>query len=187
MAIAYLGLGANLGDPSRTIVEALIRLSGAPGVDIEGVSPLYVTKPIGGPPGQPNYVNAAARINCDLEPSQLLRVCLSVEEGLGRLRGERWGPRTIDIDVLLYDHQIIDQPGLVVPHPLLRERLFALVPLSDVAPKDFTLPPDGKLLTEILTFATNDDAMSDQKPLLFEDQDVVTVLTGHENSKNKKI
>lgn len=101
-------------------------------------SRVYETVPVGGPP-QPDYLNAVIEVTADLAPAELLRACFETESGLGRERSERWGPRTIDIDLLAYGDREIDEPGLTVPHPRMHERAFVLVPLLELDP-DPALP-----------------------------------------------
>ena len=132
--IAYIGLGANLGDPRRQLEEALVRLAALEEVEVQKVSAFYLNPPLG-PPGQPWYVNAAAQVRTRLEPEELLRALRQVEEDLGRVRGERWGPRIIDLDILLYDGVIMSGPELVLPHPEMHRRAFVLVPLAEIAPE----------------------------------------------------
>jgi 2-amino-4-hydroxy-6-hydroxymethyldihydropteridine diphosphokinase len=134
MTIAYLGLGANLGDRRGGIAGALAALAAA-GVQVAARSPLYETDPVA-PDPQPLYLNAAARVETTLPPRALLTLCLDVERGLGRVRppGRAAAPREIDVDLLLYDDAIIDEPpDLIVPHPRLLERAFVRIPLADVA------------------------------------------------------
>ncbi len=133
MTTAVLGLGANLGDRRANLAAALDRLSEDADIVVEAVSALYETPPWG-KTDQPAFLNAAARIETSLAPRALLEVILDVERRLGRERGERWGPRPIDIDILLFGTAEIDEPGLQVPHPRLHERAFALAPLVDVLP-----------------------------------------------------
>jgi 2-amino-4-hydroxy-6-hydroxymethyldihydropteridine diphosphokinase len=121
-----------------------------PIIEIEACSSIYRTEPVGGPPGQPDYLNAAVRVRTRLAPDALLEACLDIERDLGRVRRIRWGPRPIDIDLLLYGAEQYASDGLVVPHPRMRERLFVLVPLADIAPEDLALPPDGKPLKQAL-------------------------------------
>ena len=131
---AFVGLGSNLGDREATIARALELLSGAEGVELVAVSSLRETEPWG-PVEQPPYLNGAAEVTTDLPPRGLLDVLLAVERALGRERsGERWGPRTIDVDLLLYGDLTVDEAGLTVPHPRLHERRFALEPLAELAP-----------------------------------------------------
>lgn len=132
--IAYIGLGANLGDPRRQVLEAVRRLGEAEEVEVVKVSTLYLTPPLG-PPGQPWYVNAVAQIRTRLTPEELLRVLIGIEVAMGRVRGERWGPRLIDLDLLLYDGEVISGPELTVPHPEMHRRAFVLAPLAEIAPE----------------------------------------------------
>jgi 2-amino-4-hydroxy-6-hydroxymethyldihydropteridine diphosphokinase len=97
------------------------------------MSLLHETEPVGGPDGQGLFLNAAARVETTLEPAELMARLLTIETGLGRERGPKWGPRVIDLDLLLYDDRIIDEPGLTVPHPRMHERRFVLAPLSEIA------------------------------------------------------
>jgi 2-amino-4-hydroxy-6-hydroxymethyldihydropteridine diphosphokinase len=133
MAQAYIGLGSNEGDRQANIEAALEALSQAPHVRLERVSPLLETTAVGGPAGQGAFLNAAAVIETDLEPLELLDVLQEVERRLGRQRTEHWQPRAIDLDLLLYDQRVIAHPRLNVPHLRLRERRFVLEPLAAVA------------------------------------------------------
>jgi 2-amino-4-hydroxy-6-hydroxymethyldihydropteridine diphosphokinase len=126
----YLALGSNLGDRERNIAVALRRL--APLAQVQAVSSLYETDPV--PEGQPPYLNAACRVTTGLQPKALLRHIKEVERELGRRGGERWGPRPIDIDLLLYGDLTIDEDSLRLPHEGLAERAFVLVPLAEIAP-----------------------------------------------------
>ena len=132
--IAYIGLGANLGDPRRQVEEAIQRLKEAEEVEVLRVSNLYRTPPLG-PPGQPWYVNAAVQVKTRLTAEELMRVLISIERDMGRVRGERWGPRLIDLDLLLYNGEIITGPDLTVPHPEMHRRAFVLAPLAEIAPQ----------------------------------------------------
>ncbi len=132
--IVYIGLGANLGDPRRQLKEALARLNAAEEVEVQAVSGFYLNPPLG-PPDQPWYVNAVARIRTRLAPEELLRVLRRVELDLGRVKRERWGPRLIDLDLLLYDGVVMPGPDLVLPHPEMHRRAFVLVPLAEIAPE----------------------------------------------------
>ena len=134
MTAAVLGLGGNIGDPRSEMVSALRRLDMNSKIDVVAVSPLYLTPPWG-KTDQPPFLNAAARIETSLSPRSLLSAILDVERELGRERSERWGPRTIDIDILVFGTVDIDEPRLHIPHPRLTERAFALVPLIDVMPE----------------------------------------------------
>jgi len=144
-----LGLGANLGDRGATITKAIDELASWSDVTLVARSPLYVTPPAGGPP-QPDYWNGAVLILTSNDLRSLLDRTLDLERSLGRIRPDpvRWGPRTIDIDVLWVEGQVIDEPGLTVPHPRLSERVFALRPLLDVAP-DARDPQTGEAYAEL--------------------------------------
>lgn len=134
MTRAFLGLGSNLGDRRRYLRDALASLPG-----LVAVSPVYETGPVGGPSGQGPYLNLVAELDTDLSPRQLLAVCQRLESAAGRVRAERWGPRTLDVDILWIEGTAVDEPDLVIPHPRMTERRFVLAPLSDLAPE---LVPD---------------------------------------------
>ena len=135
----YIGLGSNLGAREKNITAALGALQTTREIDVLKVSSLYETKAEGGPPNQPKYINAVAHIRTALSPERLLAVCQNIEGSLGRKRAVRWGPRTIDLDLLCYDDEIRADPDLTLPHPLMHERAFVLKPLVEVAP-DFVHP-----------------------------------------------
>jgi 2-amino-4-hydroxy-6-hydroxymethyldihydropteridine diphosphokinase len=131
---AYIGLGANLGDRQATIERAVELLRAAEGVELLAVSSLRETDPVGYE-DQPRFLNGAAAIETSLPAGELLGVLLGIERQLGRTReGPRFGPRLIDLDLLVYGDAQVDEPGLTVPHPRLHERRFALEPLAEVAP-----------------------------------------------------
>jgi 2-amino-4-hydroxy-6-hydroxymethyldihydropteridine diphosphokinase len=131
---AYLALGSNLGDRRAYLERALDALRHHEGITVGRVSSLYETRPVGGPAGQGPYLNAAAEVRTDLPPEALLQTLLQIEAGLGRVREERDGPRTIDLDLLLYGNLVSTQGHLTIPHPRLHERLFVLLPLAEIAP-----------------------------------------------------
>jgi 2-amino-4-hydroxy-6-hydroxymethyldihydropteridine diphosphokinase len=139
---AYLALGSNLGDRLETLQHAVDLLHARPGIDVVRSSRVYETEPVG--PPQPAYLNAVVEVRTDLEPRELLKETQAVEDELGRVRAERWGPRTIDVDVLSFDERTVDEPELVVPHPRMHERGFVLVPLGELEP-DPMLPRGRKL------------------------------------------
>ena len=144
MAVAYIGLGANLGDRERTLRIALERLGLEPGIEIVAVSRFRETDPVGFE-DQPRFVNAAAALRTTLAPRDLLDRLLAVERSLGRTRtGPRFGPRTVDLDLLLYGDAMVDEPGLTIPHPRLAERRFALEPLLDLDP-GLVVPGQGSV------------------------------------------
>jgi 2-amino-4-hydroxy-6-hydroxymethyldihydropteridine diphosphokinase len=145
VTLAYVGLGANLGDREGTIRAAVADLPG-----VVTVSTLRETDPVG-ITDQPRFLNGVAALETGLTPRELLDVLLAVERRLGRERGQRWGPRTIDLDLLLYGDEVIDETGLTIPHPRLHERRFVLEPLADLAPK-LVVPGHGRvkdLLTKL--------------------------------------
>lgn len=131
-----VGIGANLGDRLATMREAITRVERVKGLTVRARSRVYETAPVGGPP-QPPFLNAAIGVECTVSPGAMLDALLGIEKELGRVRGAgevRFGPRTVDLDVLWIDGVVLDEPRLVVPHPRMHERAFALVPLLDVAP-----------------------------------------------------
>ena len=130
---AYLGLGANLGDRQGTIALALKELGALPTIEVVAVSSLYQTAPVG-ITEQPDFLNAAAAIRTVCTPWELLAQILQLEQQMGRVRAVRWGPRTIDIDILAFGSVQMNEPALTIPHPRLEERAFALVPLAEIAP-----------------------------------------------------
>lgn len=131
---AYLGLGSNLGDRLGHLQLAVDALARVPGVRVNAVSRVYETAPVGGPPQDP-YLNAVVAIETKLDPYELLRCCQEIEALAARERGERWGPRTLDIDLLLVDDARLEEDELTIPHPRMWERGFVLAPLRDVAPE----------------------------------------------------
>jgi 2-amino-4-hydroxy-6-hydroxymethyldihydropteridine diphosphokinase len=126
---ALLGLGSNLGDRRVLLREAVSSLTG-----VVGVSSLYETDPVGGPGGQGEYLNLVVELDTDLSPRDLLGVCHRLESAANRVRGDRWGPRTLDVDILWHESGPVDEPDLVVPHPRMHERRFVMAPLADLAP-----------------------------------------------------
>jgi 2-amino-4-hydroxy-6-hydroxymethyldihydropteridine diphosphokinase len=136
---AFLGLGSNLGDRRRRLRDAVAAIP-----DVVAVSRVYETAPVGGP-DQGAYLNVVVRLETDKSPRELLEVCREREAAAQRVRTVRWGPRTLDVDVLWVDGETVDDPDLIVPHPRMFERAFVLMPLRDVAPDlipaDFVDPP----------------------------------------------
>ena len=143
MTVAYIGLGANLGMREETLRRAVELLRAADGVDVLAVSQLRETEPVG-VVDQPPFLNGAVAVEPTLAPRELLDVLLEIERSLGRVREERWGPRTIDLDLLVYGDEVVDEPGLRVPHPHLHERRFALEPLAELAP-ELDVPGRGQV------------------------------------------
>jgi len=147
LAVVFLGLGSNLGDPKANLCEAVERLSAHPDVRLQRLASLYLTAPIGYT-DQPDFINSAAVIETDLDPVDLQALTKGIENEMGRTRNFRWGPRVIDIDILLYDEVVVDEPDLKIPHPSIMERAFVMEPLAEVAP-DLVLP-DGRTPREVL-------------------------------------
>jgi 2-amino-4-hydroxy-6-hydroxymethyldihydropteridine diphosphokinase len=146
--VAFLGLGSNLGDRLDLLQRAVDALDADARTRVDAVSSVYETAPVGGPEQDP-FLNIAVRVATRRSPRSLLRLCLAVEERLGRERTVRWGPRTVDVDVLLYGDRTVRTRDLEVPHPRLDERAFALVPLMEVAAPGHRLP-DGRTLAAAL-------------------------------------
>ncbi|MCL2523365.1 MAG: 2-amino-4-hydroxy-6-hydroxymethyldihydropteridine diphosphokinase [Betaproteobacteria bacterium] len=143
MSLAYVALGANLGDPASTLRAAFGVLANLPASRVLRCSSLYRTAPVG-LASQPDFINAVALLETTLAPAQLLAELLAIEARFGRRRGEKNGPRSLDLDLLLYDDCQLDLPGLILPHPRLHLRAFVLRPLAEIAP-DLRLPGRGRL------------------------------------------
>ncbi|MEQ6030116.1 2-amino-4-hydroxy-6-hydroxymethyldihydropteridine diphosphokinase [Staphylococcus saccharolyticus] len=133
MVKAYLGLGSNIGEREIQLQEAIKILDSFKGVEVTQISDIYETEPVGYTE-QPLFLNLCVEIETNLNPQDLLARCLDVEQQLHRVRVIRWGPRTLDIDILLYDDLIIEEENLSIPHPRMTERAFVLTPLNDIAP-----------------------------------------------------
>lgn len=145
----YIGLGSNLAEPQKQLHEALQALGNIPKTRLVAVSSLYSSDPLG-PQDQPRYVNAVAALDTTLPPLELLDALQAIELAQGRERkAERWGPRSLDLDILLFGDRLIDEPRLQVPHYHLHARAFVLYPLAELAPPDLLLA-DGRRLDELL-------------------------------------
>ncbi len=143
MTRAYLGIGSNLGERLAYLQLAVDELAAADGVTVVGVSSVYETAPVGGPE-QPDYLNAVVAVDTTLTARELLDVAHAVETEAERVRTVRWGPRTLDVDVLLVGDEQVDDPDLVVPHPRMADRAFVMVPLADLDPTwRSRIPPDS--------------------------------------------
>ncbi|PSR18636.1 2-amino-4-hydroxy-6-hydroxymethyldihydropteridine diphosphokinase [filamentous cyanobacterium CCP3] len=136
-----IALGSNLGDSRQILQAALVALHTPPAVELVAQSSVYQTVPIG--PAQPDILNACALINTTLSPRHLLSRLLQIEQDFGRVRCQRWGPRTLDLDLIFYGQVCLTEPDLHIPHPRLRERAFVLVPLAEIAP-DWIDPVSGQ-------------------------------------------
>jgi 2-amino-4-hydroxy-6-hydroxymethyldihydropteridine diphosphokinase len=139
---AYLGIGSNLGDRLAYLQLAVDHLAVAPGVRVTAVSPVYETDPVGGPV-QDDFLNAVVAVDTDLDPDALLTACAAAETAAQRVRDVRWGPRTLDVDVLWIDGYTSTDPVLTVPHPRMAERAFVLAPLHDLDPALAPVPAGG--------------------------------------------
>jgi len=142
-----IALGSNLGDSKTLVKTALDLLNKTPYIQVKTCSSWYQTAPIG--PPQPDYINGCAILDVQLKPDTLLETLLAVEAQLGRVRRERWGPRTLDLDLLLFDDLIWETSTLEIPHPRMRERAFVLVPLAEIAP-NWVDPVTGKTINQLL-------------------------------------
>ncbi|MBC6435238.1 2-amino-4-hydroxy-6-hydroxymethyldihydropteridine diphosphokinase [Nostoc sp. HG1] len=142
-----IALGSNLGDSLATLKSAIETLKNTPEIAVKSHSSWYQTAPVG--PPQPDYINACAILEVALEPEQLLASLLEIETKFNRIRREKWGPRTLDLDLLLYDDLILETPTLTLPHPRMTERAFVLVPLAEIAP-DWVHPVTKSAIGKIL-------------------------------------
>ncbi len=144
----YIALGSNLEGPVGQLERGVRALGALPDSVVRRVSRFYRTEPVG-PPGQPDYINAVVGLETRLRPLALLDAMQRIERTQGRVRRERWGPRTLDLDLLLYGDEEIDSPRLQVPHPRMHERLFVLRPLADIVAADFVIPGRGRLEAQL--------------------------------------
>ena len=131
MVKCAIALGSNLGDSKQILNQSLNLLSQTSGIELISHSSWYETVPVG--PPQPNYVNGCAILETELLPENLLQILLKIEQQFGRIRQERWGPRILDLDILLYGDLMLEMPNLTIPHPRMNERAFVLVPLAEIA------------------------------------------------------
>lgn len=154
--IAHVGLGSNVGDRLAHLQRALESLARLNGVELVAASRVYESEPAGGPPGQERYFNAVVRLRTALNAVGLLRRLHEIEDELGRLRTVRWGPRTIDLDLLLFGDAVIQTDDVRVPHPHLPERPFVLAPLADLDP-DLREPKSGRPVRELLAACPHSD------------------------------
>ncbi|KIL34977.1 2-amino-4-hydroxy-6-hydroxymethyldihydropteridine pyrophosphokinase [Cohnella kolymensis] len=144
MQEAYVALGANIGDRAASLTEAVRRIADERGLDLRRMSPIYETAPVGFT-NQPSFLNMTVCLGTDLEPLELLHRLLGIEQEMGRIREVRWGPRNIDLDLLLYGQVQMETPELTLPHPRMGERAFVLVPLHDIWPAREVFPWEAEL------------------------------------------
>ena len=156
MAVAYLGLGSNLGDRTQNLQQACATLHRHPAIAVQAVSSLYHTAPVG-VTDQDWFLNAVARLDTSLTPRSLLNITQGTERRLGRTPMFHWGPRIVDIDILLYDQLQVHTPFLTIPHAALQDRLFVVAPLSELAP-DLQLP-NGPLIQDLLATLADQDSV----------------------------
>ncbi|MGV3243223.1 2-amino-4-hydroxy-6-hydroxymethyldihydropteridine diphosphokinase [Staphylococcus sp. 11261D007BR] len=154
MKDVYLSLGSNIGQREDQLNDAIDQLNHREGITVKEVSPIYETKPVGYVE-QPDFLNICVHIQTTLAPKALLNHCLEIEQQLHRVRKERWGPRTIDIDILLFGTDIIEEPDLIVPHPRMTERAFVMIPLNDIAPNQI----EPRTQKSIRTLVQPDDSV----------------------------
>lgn len=152
MTTCYIALGSNLENPGLQLQRAVDDMDSVAGMTVTGCSKLYVSEPVG-PAGQPDYCNAVVQLETSLKPLALLDALQAIENNHGRVRTVRWGPRTLDLDILLYGDQVIESERLTVPHYQMHVRNFVLCPLADIVP-ELTLP-DGKSLSELVRSVGN--------------------------------
>ncbi|WP_448553622.1 2-amino-4-hydroxy-6-hydroxymethyldihydropteridine diphosphokinase [Thalassotalea montiporae] len=154
MATAYIGLGSNLAEPAKQIQQAVDAISTIERSRIAALSSLFFSRPMG-PQDQPDYMNAVLALDTELTPIELLDALQAIEKQAGRVRkGDRWGPRILDLDIILFDQQIINNERLIIPHYGMKEREFVLRPLAEIAPQ--LVLPDGDLVSELSkAIATN--------------------------------
>lgn len=159
---AYLGLGANLGETVDTLRNAIATLESTPGLEVSAVSSLYRTDPVGGPQ-QPDFVNAVVAVRTSMSPHELLALCHAVEEQAGRVRTQRWGPRSLDVDIIDYPGHSLVEPDLQIPHPRAALRGFVVVPMAEVAP-DHRLGGRGPTVLE-LSESLSDGVYRESQPV----------------------
>ncbi|MFN7528190.1 MAG: 2-amino-4-hydroxy-6-hydroxymethyldihydropteridine diphosphokinase [Dolichospermum sp.] len=147
-SLSAIALGSNMGESLAILEGAIKSLEKTPGITIKAKSSWYRTAPVGGP-SQPDYLNGAAILEVQLSPQKLLETLLNIEQEFGRVRQEHWGPRTLDLDVLLFDDLILETPDLQIPHPRMTQRAFVLVPLAEIAP-DWIEPVSKEPISQLL-------------------------------------
>ncbi|MDD3840197.1 MAG: 2-amino-4-hydroxy-6-hydroxymethyldihydropteridine diphosphokinase [Clostridia bacterium] len=149
MSTVYLSLGSNMGDREKNLNNAIRLLEETEDVQVDIISKYIETDPVGYV-AQDKFLNCALKISTQLSPSRILKICMNIEKKLKRMRTVKWGPRTIDIDILMYDDLVIDEENLVIPHPRMHHRLFVLECLNEIAP-NAVHPSTGKKIKELYT------------------------------------
>lgn len=145
--LCAIALGSNLGDSLAILEAAMVSLNQVPSVSLQSRASIYLTAPVG--PPQPDYLNCCALLKTHLSPEEMLRTLLKIEADFGRVRQGRWGPRLLDLDLLLFDNLILETPTLQLPHPRMHERAFVLAPLAEIAP-NWIEPISGKPISDLL-------------------------------------
>jgi 2-amino-4-hydroxy-6-hydroxymethyldihydropteridine diphosphokinase len=164
MHTVFIGIGSNLGEPDKNCLEAVKRIEQVGGCKNTGVSRLYLTEPVG-VEDQPWYVNCVMSISTNLSARRLMNILLRIESAMGRVREKKWESRNIDLDILLFDNEIISEENLTIPHPLMHKRRFVVAPIVDLAP-NLIHPFLGKTMSELLDALPDDE----QTVKLLEDQ-----------------
>ena len=145
MNTAYIGIGSNQHNPKYHVIRGIREINHSPKIDIQKKSSLYETLPLG-PQNQPNFINAVIKITTSYQPTELLKILQSIERKHHRKRVKKWGPRTLDLDILIYDDIILDSDSLKIPHPEIIHRDFVLIPLLEINGYNFRMPKFGKLI-----------------------------------------
>ena len=146
---SYIGIGSNLGSPLENCKKSIALLGEQPGIEVIACSSFFETEPVG-PADQNWFLNAVAKIATDLEPLPLLEILLAIESDMGRIRNEKWGPRVIDLDLILFKDRVLKNSRLEIPHPLMAQRRFVLAPLAELAP-DLIHPIEKKAVRQLLS------------------------------------
>jgi len=166
VALVHVAIGGNVGDVAHTLARAIRAMDALPATRVTAVSPLFRTRPVGGPPGQPDFLNGAAAVETSLEPADLMARLLEIERELGRRRDVPDGPRTVDLDLLLWEERVVEEPIVTLPHPRMAGRGFVLAPLARIAP-GARHPQSGETVAAMLA-ALGPDIGVDPDPVAFD-------------------